>query len=60
MKANERNINTDHFLKMNGESFTCQCGCNVFHYWPDTPAGVEWHVCNGCDLTYESEIECSK
>lgn len=50
----------EHFLKMNGESFTCQCGCNVFHYWYDTPLGVEWYACNGCDLTYESEIGCSK
>lgn len=45
-----------HFIKIKGNVFTCQCGCNMFHYWPDAPKNVEWHVCNCCDLTYESEI----
>lgn len=58
MESNQQITSTSHFIKMHGKTFTCQCGCNVFHYWPNPPDGVEWHVCNGCDLTYESEAAC--
>jgi hypothetical protein len=27
----------------------------VFHYDLNPPVGYEWHVCNGCDTTYQSE-----
>jgi hypothetical protein len=50
-------MNESHFLKINGEVFECQCGVNLFHYDANPPTGCEWHICNGCGTTYESEVE---
>lgn len=46
-----------HFIKLEGKTFTCACGCNMFHYWPHPPAGKIWDVCNVCDTTYESDVK---
>jgi len=48
-------MNETHFLKINGETFICDCGSNMFHYDINPPAGYEWHVCNGCGTTYQYE-----
>jgi hypothetical protein len=48
-------MNETHFLKINGEIFICHCGSNMFHYDSNPPVGYEWHVCNGCETTYQSE-----
>jgi hypothetical protein len=49
-------MDESHFVKIDGQAFTCSvCGSNVFHYDLNPPVGYEWHVCNGCDTTYQSE-----
>lgn len=48
-------MNETHFLKIDGETFICDCGSNMFHYDINPPAGYEWHVCNACGTTYQSE-----
>ncbi len=43
-------------LRIAGESFTCNCGCNVFH--PSAPfEGKETFQCNGCNLEYATEVD---
>lgn len=42
----EKNV----FLKVNGKSFLCECGCNVFHKHSET----EYH-CNSCNKQYYGE-----
>ena len=46
----EHNKNPNILLKVDGERFRCQCGCNVFHHIDDD----EIFVCNSC----ESEYDC--
>ena len=48
-------VDESHFLIINKEKFECKCGVNLFHYDCAAPCNKEWHVCNGCGLTYESE-----
>ena len=51
-------MNESHFLKINGEVFECtQCKINLFHYDVNPPVNCEWHICNGCGTTYESEVD---
>ena len=42
-------------LKVDGKSFYCSCGCNVF-----TEYSKEKYKCNSCDTCYESEISIKK
>ncbi len=51
------NLIESHFIQIEGKPFTCKCGCNMFHHWPNPPTGKIWDVCNGCDTTYESDIK---
>ena len=45
---------TDNIMvKINGESFRCDCGCNVFHK-PDKD-NENKYVCNSCYATYTGE-----
>ena len=39
-------------LKLDGKSFRCECGCNVFHK-PDRKH-LEIYECNGCALRFET------
>jgi hypothetical protein len=41
-------------VKINGKSFHCECGCNVFHH-PDEEHGNEIYICNACELEYKGE-----
>jgi hypothetical protein len=50
-------VNESHFLKINGKVFECTCGVNLFHYDANPPVDCEWHICNGCGTTYQSEVE---
>jgi hypothetical protein len=50
-------MNESHFLKIDGKVFECQCGVNLFHYDANPPVNCEWHICNGCGTTYESEVD---
>ena len=43
----KKNPNT--IVKINGELFRCQCGCNVFHHTDDW----DCYHCNACDRVYE-------
>jgi len=43
-------MNEQVMPKVNGESFRCSCGCNVF-----TKYEVGRYRCNGCKKCYESE-----
>lgn len=47
----KHNENPNILLKVDGQKFRCQCGCNVFHHIDDD----EIFVCNSCD----SEYDCS-
>ena len=37
-------------LRINGKTFRCECGANVFTVDPVMP---DWFLCNGCQTTYE-------
>lgn len=41
----------NHILRINGEVFRCECGCNVFH--EGKYRGL-W-ICNACGLEYANE-----
>lgn len=48
----------DVMPKINGQSYRCECGCNVFRW-----AYVDRLKCNGCGALYEAirkEIPCQK
>lgn len=44
-----------YMVKVGGESFRCDCGCNVFHK-PRPQRDPELYVCNACDTAYRGEI----
>lgn len=43
----------DVMVKINGETFRCECGCNVFRK-PMYKERPELYECNGCGDLYES------
>jgi len=45
----------DIMVKVNGKTFRCECGCNVFRhpYDPKTQTPIlDKYNCNGCGTTY--------
>lgn len=40
-------------VKIDGKSFRCACGCNVFHH-PE-PADRSLYQCNGCGERFRGE-----
>jgi hypothetical protein len=46
----------DIMLRINGKSFRCECGANVFKkIKPEEEDGKEHFKCNGCEITYTTE-----
>lgn len=37
----------DRIIKVNGKSFRCECGCNVFRKSAD-----DRYICNSCNAAY--------
>jgi hypothetical protein len=46
------NPDEDLMLKVNGVSFRCSCGCNVFRRFCNNPLR---YICNSCRETYTGE-----
>lgn len=43
---------TDSMLKLYGNPFSCECGCNVFREL-ERYNGVVLYSCNACGMIYE-------
>ena len=50
----EKKIKKDSgsLLKINGQSFRCNCGCNVFHQYEGYD---DIFICNSCKIEYETK-----
>jgi len=44
--------NEDVMIKIEGKSFRCECGCNVFKH---NPRNINKFICNSCGTTYTGE-----
>jgi len=51
IKKHEKNPNI--LLKVNGKSFRCHCGCNVFHHNEEYDTDI--FECNSCHEIYSSK-----
>ena len=54
MKEDEVYVNRSNILKISGESFTCQCGCNVFSKLVISDDGIQRYECNSCNEIYKT------
>ena len=53
----ETEVKENFMVHIGGETFRCECGCNVFHKWEDEDLVF---VCNGCRALYIGEREDGK
>jgi hypothetical protein len=54
MEIMEHKKNPNILLKVGGNPFRCDCGCNVFHHKDNW----DIYICNACNAEYET-AECS-
>lgn len=45
-------ISGDIMPRINGVSYRCKCGCNVFRYITNSPSGEKRMKCNSCQARF--------